>query len=238
MTIQQIINLALKKIGVLGVGMTAQAEDSNDALTELNMMLAEWQTRRWLVYGLQDSAFTSTGAVSYTVGAGGNFNITRPDRLEAAFFRQIINANPANIDYPLEILQAREDYNRITLKTLTSFPQFVFYDAAYPLGNAFFWPVPLSGTYELHLTTKVNLNDGVTLSQVLSLPDNYQGVLTYSLAERLVTSYGLPPDQKISLMASAMRKNLRLSNAQVPRLGLPSDLKHGGFYNVYADRVD
>ena len=37
-----IINLSLKIAGILGVGQTAQAEDSNDALTMLNAMLAQW----------------------------------------------------------------------------------------------------------------------------------------------------------------------------------------------------
>jgi hypothetical protein len=39
-TAGSIINLALKTAGVLGVGQTPQAEDANDALTFLNMMLA------------------------------------------------------------------------------------------------------------------------------------------------------------------------------------------------------
>lgn len=37
-----IINLALKMAGVLGIGQTASAEDSNDALTLMNAMLAQW----------------------------------------------------------------------------------------------------------------------------------------------------------------------------------------------------
>jgi hypothetical protein len=39
-TAGSIINLALKMSGVLGIGQTASAEDSNDALTVMNMMLA------------------------------------------------------------------------------------------------------------------------------------------------------------------------------------------------------
>lgn len=80
-TAGSIINLALKMSGVLGVGQTAQAEDANDALTIMNMMLAQWQRKRWMVYSLDDVAFTPTGALSYTVGAGGNVNIPRPDRI-------------------------------------------------------------------------------------------------------------------------------------------------------------
>ncbi len=37
----------------------------------MNMMLAQWQRKRWLVYSLDDVSFAPTGAASYTVGVGG-----------------------------------------------------------------------------------------------------------------------------------------------------------------------
>ena len=119
-TAGSIINLALKMAGVLGVGQTASAEDSNDALTLLNAMLAQWQRKRWLVYSLDDVSFAATGAQSYTVGTGQNINITRPDRIEAAFVR-LVNGTQA-VDYPLDLLGSREDYNNIALKGLSTFP--------------------------------------------------------------------------------------------------------------------
>lgn len=238
MKVQDIITLALKYIGVLGVGLTAQAEDSNDAFTILNMMLTEWQTQRWLVYALVDSAVTSAGALSYTVGIGGTFNIYRPDRLEAAFFRQVINSNPSNIDYPVQLLQAREDYNRFSLKSLETFPQYVFYDAAYPLGNVFFWPVPPAGLYELHITTKTALAAFTGLTETFNLPDNYQATVVYNLAARLRPMYGLPPDPSLTTLAAGALQVLRNSNAQVPRLQMPADLKKGGQYNVFSDQVN
>ena len=80
-------------------------------------MLGQWQNQRWLSFHTTDNAFTSTGAISYSVGPGGNFNITtRPNRLEAAFFRQTLNSTPNQVDYPLQILEAREDYDLMALK--------------------------------------------------------------------------------------------------------------------------
>jgi len=83
-------------------------------------MIAQWARKRWLMWHLIDVAKVSTGAQSYTVGVGGDFNTPRPDRLEAAFFRQIVPSQPNLIDYPLEIIEARETYNNIALKTLSS----------------------------------------------------------------------------------------------------------------------
>src|ERR1700722_5997638 len=89
-----IVTQALKKAGVLGVGQTPLAEDTNDAFYDLNDMIAQWARKRWLMWHLLDVPLVSTGAMSYTVGIGGNFNTPRPDRLEAAFFRQIVPSQP------------------------------------------------------------------------------------------------------------------------------------------------
>lgn len=88
-----IIKLALKDAGALGVGQTPLDEDVNDAFDRLNGMMATWARKRWLVYRLETFSKISTGAQSYSVGPGGDFDIiARPDRIESAFIRQ----NPAS----------------------------------------------------------------------------------------------------------------------------------------------
>ena len=89
-TVSQIINLALKDAGIIGVGQTPNAEDVNDSFTRLNWMIDQWAQKRYLIWHLVDLAKVSTGAQSYTVGPGKDFDIAlRPDRLEAAFLRQL-----------------------------------------------------------------------------------------------------------------------------------------------------
>lgn len=84
-----IIKLALKDAGALGVGQTPLDEDVNDAFDRLNGMISLWARKRWLIFQLITVSKISTGAQSYSVGPGGDFDmITRPDSLEAAFLRQ------------------------------------------------------------------------------------------------------------------------------------------------------
>lgn len=230
-----IITLALKQAGVLGVGQTASAEDSNDSFTLLNFMLAQWSKKRWLVYHLVDVAFISTGAQSYTVGLGQQFNVKRPDRLEAAFFRQTIPSTPNQIDYPLEIIEARETYNDIALKTLTSFPSYIFYDSAFPIGFVYPWPLPQANLYEVHITVKETLAQFTTLDQDIVLPDEYFAAILYNLSVRLRPAYQMQPDPSITALAKDALAVIRGSNTQIPRLQLPRDLNRGGIYNVYSD---
>lgn len=236
-TPNDIITQALKKAGVLGVGQIATAEDTNDAYTDLNDMLAQWQRKRWLVWMLQDYSFVSTGAQSYTVGPGGNFNVLqRPDKIESAFFRQLNTTSPNQVDYPLYIIDAREDYNTISIKQLTTFPEFLFYDSAYPMGNAYPWPIIQSGLYELHLTFKIQLNQFTSLSQQIVLPPEYMAALKWNLALRILTSYpGLPENPKLVALAKDSLSVIRNANTQIPLLRMPTALRRNGIYNIYSD---
>lgn len=234
-TPNDLIKLALKDSGVVGIGQTPNSEDTNDAFDRINMMLAQWQRKRWLIWHLVDVSKVSTGATSYTVTTGGDFNVARPDRLESAFFRQV-NIQPLQPDYPLQILESREDYNRITLKTLQAFPQYIFYDAAYPTGVVYPWPVPQANLYEVHITVKEQLSQFTSLAQTINLPPEYYAAIFYNLCVRLRPAYQMEPDQTLIALAKDSLNVLREANAQIPRLQMPDDLVRRGVYDIFSDR--
>lgn len=232
-----IINFSLKASGVLGVGQSALAEDLNDSFTALNGLLAVWQRKRWLIWHLTDNYLTSTGAVSYSVGPGGDFDVPRPDRLEAAFFRQFINSTPNQVDYPLEILESREDYNRIVLKTLPSLPRYIFYDADFPLGYVYPWPVPQSGIYQIHITLKATLAQFATLNDSIALPPEYEEALWTNLTVRLAPIYQYQVRPEVLALAKSSLATIRGANAQVPRLLMPTFLNRPYLYDSNSDRM-
>ncbi len=163
-TARDFITLALKEAGVLGVGQTALPEDINDGFTYLTRMLAQWQQKRWIVPNLIDTSAVANGAVSNLIGPGQHYNVKRPDKIQAAYFKQL-NSGSDDVSYPLIPLWSREDYSRIALKNLQAWPSYYFYDNAFPYGNVFIWPIPTS-QYEIHLITKgpigftIQLEDG------------------------------------------------------------------------------
>src|SRR5258706_11687138 len=174
MTPADIIALALLDAGVVGQRQTASAEDTNNAFSRLNSMLSQWARKRYITYRINDVSFTSTGATSYTVYLGGNFNIARPDRIETAFFRQLIPSGTQQVDYPLAILQSREYYNRITLKTMGTWPSVCFYDPVYPQGLLYVWPVPAASLYSIHIGLKQDIPQYAALTDALNLPLEYE----------------------------------------------------------------
>lgn len=233
-TALQIVTAALKKSGVIGVGQTAAAEDANDAFDDLNDMVAQWQRKRWLVYRLVDVLFLSTGAVSYTVGVGGNFNVARPDRLEAAFVR--LTSSNLPVDMPLTLLQSREDYNRVRLKTQSGYPYWIFYDPAFPTGAVYPWPVATAGLYEIHLTLKEQLGAFANLNSTVNLPPEYTAALKWNLTARICMSYALPVPPGVVAMAKDALNTIRNANAQIPEARMPAGLPgRGGRYNIFTD---
>lgn len=238
MIANDLINMALRASGILGTGQTAPPEMTSQALSSLNMIIGQWAAKRWLTYHTVNLTKTSTGAASYTVGPGGDFDITkRPQNLEAAFFSQNVGT-PQQIDTPIEILKAREDYNAIALKSVTSMPWAVFYDNAMPLGAVYFWPIPNATLYSMTLTVKATLSPvtDANLMVDMGLPPEFDEALVYNLAARMRVLYQLPPDPAVIGLAKAGLGTIRAANTQIPHLRMPAGLSGKGRYNVYSDQ--
>lgn len=185
-TAREICELALQEAGVVGLGQTAAPEDINKAFKLLHNMLAIWQKRRWMVPNLIDISAPGNSLKSNYIGPGQYYNTARPDKIQAAYFKQIVNSggfdglgfddgfdnvnNVSNeVSYPLIPIWSYEDYaEKIQLKNLNSWPKYYFYDNAFPYGNVFIWPIP-SSSYEVHLILKgpidfvTELSEGQTL---------------------------------------------------------------------------
>lgn len=243
-TMGDIVAESLKASGRLGIGQTALAEDLALAWTYLQWMLQQWERRRWRVYRIVNLGITSTGATTYTIGPSGNLNTgassVRPAKIESAFIRQVTVSAPNQPDWGLEILQSRQDYDRIRLKLLSNLSSAIWYDPTWPLGTLYPWPVPQASQYALYVSVLTQLPfKFLTQADVINLPYEYYWAIMTNLAMRLRTRYGiatfpgdtLPGDAKESLNV------LKETNAAIPRLELPPELtRSGGGYNIFSDR--
>lgn len=243
-TVNDICTAALKVSMAYGVGQTPTAEDTSDAWAALQWMLQQWERKRWLVYHLVTLNVVSTGVESYTVGPGGQIDTgagsVRPDKIEAAFLRQLTQSPPNQIDYPLTLLQSMEDYSRIALKSLKSFPTYVFYDPAWGLGNLFAWPVPQANIYGVYIVVKEQLPAAfATLATKFALPYEYYAAMVYNLGLRLRPKYGIitQPGDELRGIAKDALNVLRGGNTAIARLQMPTVLQRGGIYNIFSDRI-
>lgn len=165
----------------------------------------------------------------------------RPDKIDSAFLRQIQNSEPNQVDYPLQILESREDYNRIRLKSLVSFPGAVFLDAAFPLGILYAYPVPQGGgIYELHVTIKELLPcKFATAATLVTLPFEYYQAVISCLALRLRARYQIPsfPGDPLPGLVKDAEQLLRQSNTELAELTIDPNLTRSGLYNIFSDTI-
>ena len=266
MTCEQLLVNALVDAGIVGIDESIEQPIINRAFTQANWLLAQWARKRWLVYRIQDYAFQTTGALTYTVGLNQTVNINpRPDRVEYAFLRFVnvsVNENggatPASpgdfnpddfnpgdfntsssgsssvfslnqttntpVDLPLYIIQSHEDYARITVKSIGTFPRAIFYDPLWPVGLLFPWPVPQQSIYEIHVGFKVVLPRFASLNQLINFPPEYAAAMNHCLARIFRETYQMPPSPTLDSMARDALNVIRLGNQQMPTLQLPRAL--------------
>lgn len=265
-----VCSAALKDSGAYGVGQTPLAEDISDAKARLQWMLQQWQRKRWFIYHLVTYSCTAQvdptgqfqGKQAYTVGPGGDFNTdlrhrpqsndfdshfgsgyavsARPNRIESAFLRQLTMSQPNQIDYPLTQIFSMEDYNRIALKGLSSFPGYFFYDTSWDLGLLYPWPIPQANIYSVHITAREQLPPMFAqAANLFDIPWEYYNAMVLQLAIRLRPKYGINALQGDPLpnLAKDALNTLKKANFQISRLQVPGDLVRPQLYNIFSDRM-
>jgi hypothetical protein len=212
-TAAEIITLALKDIQVLDENETPSAALMSDALTTLNQMMAMWQTDDMYVYAQTTTGISSSGALSYTVGIGGNFNISAPPSLDYVFYSK------SGVDYLVEPLSSLEDYQSIAYKNLTGYPDYYYYNNTYPLSSLYLYPKAATGG-TINIVYSVQFPSYALSADDLTLPAEYALAIRFSLAELLSTMMGkvLRPD--ITSKAIGYRKMIKRNNLRINKLDL------------------
>lgn len=239
-TARDVVTFSLKKSGILGVGRPPSAEDLSDGMSDLNDMLALWNRQRWMIWDEVNYVLTSTGALTYTAGPGGDFDVTpRPNRIKSAFIRILTQPPNLQVDRPLRVIEAREEYDRIALKPLISFTQAVFLDTAYPLAVVHPYPVPNASIYALGLTFTNVLPVLTADTDLVTLPAEYLPAMKFNLARTMRQAYGkgMKPDLELNRLASNSLNVIKNANLQIPQLVMPKVLTNSQpGYNILSDQ--
>jgi len=149
--------------------------------------------------------------------------------------------NGLNVDTPIEIIPSREEYNRLSLKGLTSFALYAYYDNAWPTGSLFIWPIPNATIYEIFISYKnaIPVFTAATIGTVLNVPAQYIAAMKFSLAKRYRQAYGkgLRPDPELNALARSSLDIVKQSNIQIPELVMPKVLIiQSSGYNILSDQ--
>lgn len=220
-----ILNLALRDVGVIGEGQTASAETTNDALTTLNQMIGQWNAQKIAVLAQKEVSFAATGAQTYTIGVGGAVNTALPVKVDAALWRD------GEVDYHLEVIESFEDYQEIGIKELSGVPAAIHFQRTFPLGLLYVYPQPSTGS--IYLTVSVPLSSYATVADTLTVPSEYELAFRFSLAELLAITFSTPLRPDVAMQAAKARRIMKRNNVRIPQLNMPSAvLPHRGSVDI------
>jgi len=214
-TAGKIIKAALRRVGLVETGQEPTAEEYADGLEELNMLLSSLSAKGLMIPARTKENFTLTiGTASYTIGSGGSFDTTRPDRILDAFIR-----DASGNDNPVAIFAA-EEYNDVAVKSTSGRPTRLYYKPAYPLGTIYFDFTPASAE-TLYLDSDKPLTELASKTTSVSLPDAYKRMLVLLFAITLHPGAGedVPPSlMKEADDAMMIVENLVASSRTVPEV--------------------
>jgi len=226
------INGALRLLGVLASGETADASEEQDGLMALNQMIDSWNTERLSVYSTQDQVFTwPASTASRTLGPTGSLVGTRPVLLDSAtYFRD----PSTGVSYGIQQIN-QQQYDGIAVKTVTStYPQVMFVNMAHPDIEMTVYPVP-TRALEFHFISVEELSQPANLSTVLAFPPGYLRAFRYNLACELAPEWGVEPSPQVQRIAVVSKRNLKRINNPDDLMSLPyAIVATRQRFNVYA----
>lgn len=227
-----LINGALRLLGVLAEGETPSAETSSDALNAMNQMIESWNTERLSVYNTQDQTFNwPADQITRTLGPTGNFVGNRPVMLEdATYFRD----PSTNVSFGIKFIN-QQQYDGIAVKTVTStYPQVIWVNMTYPDVTMTIYPKP-TRTLEWHFISVQELTQPATLATDIVLPPGYMRAFRYNLACELAPEFGVEPSRQVQRIAMIAKRNIKRMNNPDDIMSLPYSLvATRQRFNVYA----
>ena len=211
-TALELITDALVTASVLGINEAVQSEDAEFALRTLNGMVDGMATGPTWAYSTSEVVYSlPANTQTRTIGPSQQINVDRPMRLETGCYTRI-----SGIDRPLAVVDF-QDYAGAALKsTQSTWPSCVYYDARWPTGMLYFWPV--GSACELHLFIHQRISEFADVSTAYNLPPAHRRALVLMLAEDLALRYGRELTPSLRLASANAQRALRRANLVVPTL--------------------
>lgn len=227
-----IINGALRLIGVLAEGETPSPETSADALFAMNQMIESWNTEKLSIFNTQDQVFTwPSGEIQRHLGPTGDFVGNRPVLLEdSTYYRD----PSTNVSFGIKFIN-QQQYDGIAVKTVTStYPQVMWINMEYPNIQMTIYPKP-TRDLEWHFISVQELDNPVNLATTLAFPPGYLRAFRYNLACELAPEFGVEPSRQVQRIAMVSKRNIKRINNPEDIMSLPYSLvATRQRFNVYA----
>jgi len=215
MTAGGIVAFALKQCGIGNNSSVATAQETNDALEILNMLMKAWNRKGlkvWLT-GNQSVPLTAD-KLSYTLGPSGDITMDRPNEIISAY-----RVDSSNISTPMSIF-SREEYRLLSDKTSQGTPLNLYFQATLTNADMSIWPVPNAtnaAEYTIEINWKKSADDADATTNDLEFPPEWYLALGWGLAKQLMVGFDLPKERKYDIRSLAKSS---LKDAEASDIGV------------------
>lgn len=241
-TVRDLLIKAFRTARILGVGERLEHGEAVDAFELLNGLIDQANLDKLFAYTQTDVTVPIQANVSaYTIGPSTvspppMITATRPVEILAAFSRR------NGVDFPLFVTHQRSEYDAIRVKSVSinGWINVVYYEASYPAGTLYTYPLINDGLTTLYITVSSPVAPFETLDEEVDVPPLYATWLQYALAERLCPEYGMTwtdASAKILLDVTATLKGNNIKPFPVARPGLSGLAGASQSYDIYSDTV-
>jgi hypothetical protein len=211
----QIIQLALRKLGVLELGDTPDPATVANASLALNLFIKQCATEGLKIWKTSELVIPLTAnQTTYVLGGASSaimydsFNLTtpitdKPLKVIQAWYRNTTLTSP--IDTPLQLL-SKQEYNILGAKQSTGVSNSIFYDVKQNNGILYVYLTPdayTAANLELHLVAQMPMNDLNRGQDIPDFPNEWMNTLIWNLADQLAIEYSVPANHRSEIATRA-----------------------------------
>lgn len=209
-TAKQIIEGALRTIGVLASGEEGQPAELQDALFTLNGLLGDWSNDGLLINSMTMKQFNlAENKRVYTYGTGGDFDAPRPMSIEYA---QISEQGELYTCDKFGLVQYKE-----LLTDTQQRPQGYYYQSSYPLAKVYFPTYPTADS-TFNIAVLESFTKFASIIDEVNLPDGYDRALRLNLAVELASEYNGKLTQETVALAEDAKRKIQIRNTRIDTL--------------------
>lgn len=197
------INAAMRKLGVLAKGSTADSTDITNGLQALNLIVGAMRTLGMPIWARKEQAITMVDGTSlYQIGVGKTINVAYPNHILQAF----ITDTGSGSKMPVDVV-SNYNFNLLNGES-TGTPTAITYQPFVNYGEVRMWPTP-DATAVADTTLKIVYHSPFQYfnasTDTADFPEEWQLPLVYALARDLAPEWGVPLDERAALSQDADR---------------------------------
>lgn len=193
----EFIQSAMRKLGVLAVGDTPSTEDYTNGQIALNSLISNLQGLGLTIWKRGEVSITLTASRTYTIGIGQTVNVAFPLRIETAHLVTTTGGSRQELE-----IMGRAEFSRLNA-TSTGSPTSISYQPKINLGILSVWPIPDTASQSaktILLTCRTAFEGFTTSTETADFPQEWQLPLIYGTAVLLAPEYGVPLNDRSSLL--------------------------------------